>query len=264
MKRFLLLLVALVLALGIVYVATEDVEIPFLTELLSKESAPEVAPAATPTQSAQPQPKAAPKHSAPKPTPKAAPKQSAPKPTPKAAPAPAPKPVDTNHLTFKGVYITGTLRDYVNSMKNAGFRLVSSGDGVARMSGDFAGFKGCTLLVSTIDNHDLVCSIDVLFPEQEQWGELHGDYSTLKKMLTQKYGTPASCVEKFQGSYDRDDNLKMYGVEFDNCKYITTFNAPKGRITLRIDHDNYDCYVRLTYTDKVNSAAVLSTAMSDL
>ena len=39
---------------------------------------------------------------------------------------------------------------------------------------------------------------------------------------------------------------------------------PKGRITLRIDHDNYDCYVRLTYTDKVNSAAVLSTAMSDL
>ena len=247
MKRFLLLLVALVLALGIVYVATADVEIPFLTELLSKESAPATAP----TQSAQP-------------TPKAAPKQSAPKPTPKAAPAPAPKPVDTNHLTFKGVYITGTLRDYVNSMKNAGFRLVSSGDGVARMSGDFAGFKGCTLLVSTIDNHDLVCSIDVLFPEQEQWGELHGDYSTLKKMLTQKYGSPASCVEKFQSSYDRDDNMKMHEVKFDRCKYITTFNAPKGRITLRIDHEDYDCYVRLTYTDKVNSAAVLSTAMSDL
>ena len=247
MKRFLLLLVALVLALGIVYVATEEVEIPLLTELLSKESAPATAP----TQSAQP-------------TPKAVPKQSAPKPTPKAAPAPAPKPVDTDHLTFKGVYITGTLRDYVNSMKNAGFRLVSSGDGVARMSGDFAGFKGCTLLVSTIDNHDLVCSIDVLFPEQEQWGELHGDYSTLKKMLTQKYGSPASCVEKFQSSYDRDDNMKMHEVKFDRCKYITTFNAPKGRITLRIDHEDYDCYVRLTYTDKVNSAAVLSTAMSDL
>lgn len=254
MKRFLLLLVALTLALGVVYVATEDVEIPLLTELLSKESAPEVAPAAVPTQSAQPQPKAAPKH-------------SAPKPTTKPAPAPAPKPVDTNHLTFKGVYITGTLRDYVNSMKSAGFRLVSSGDGVARMSGDFAGFKGCTLLVSTIDNHDLVCSIDVLFPEQEQWGELHGDYSTLKKMLTQKYGSPASCVEKFQGlmaDYLRDDNSKILQVELDNCKYITTFNAPKGRITLRIDHDDYDCYVRLTYADKVNSAAVLSTAMSDL
>ena len=73
MKRFLLLLVALVLALGIVYVATEDVEIPFLTELLSKESAPATAP----TQSAHP-------------TPKAVPKPSAPKPTPQAAPAPAP------------------------------------------------------------------------------------------------------------------------------------------------------------------------------
>ncbi len=227
MKRFLLLLIALLLALGIFCVATQDVEIPFLTELISK-----------------------------KPTPAVAPNQQ-----------PAPKPTDTNHLTFKGVHITGTLRDYVNSMKSVGFRLVSSDNGVARMSGDFAGFKGCTLLVSTIDNHDLVCTIDVLFPEQEQWSELHGDYSTLKKMLTQKYGSPSSCVEKFQGMMTKinsDDNSKMFDVKHDGCKYITTFNAPKGRITLRIDHEDYDCFVRLTYADKVNSAAVLSTAMDDL
>ena len=132
------------------------------------------------------------------------------------------------------------------------------------MRGDFAGFKDCQLLVSTIDNHNLVCSIDVFFAEREQWSELHNDYTALKKMLTQKYGSPASCVEKFQNLLSTEDFYKMHAVEFDGCKYITTFKTPKGNITLRIDHEDYDCFVRLTYADKINSALVLNTAMSDL
>ncbi|MBR4850745.1 MAG: hypothetical protein IKU97_01645 [Tidjanibacter sp.] len=244
MKRFLLLLTLVALVLGVVYVATDDGTLfPKSTEQTTSEPTP--APATK---------------TAPAPKPVA-------KPTPAPAPAPAPNPDNAKHLAFKGVPITGTLQHYVESMKSAGFRLISGGNGVARMRGDFAGFKDCKLLVSTIDNHNLVCSIDVFFAEREQWSELHNDYTALKKMLTQKYGSPASCVEKFEGlmsDFVKDDNSKFHELKFDRCKYITTFKTPKGTITLRMDHKDYDCFVRLTYADKINSALVLNTAMSDL
>ena len=241
MKRFLLLLTLVALVLGVVYVATDDGELlAKLTELTTSEPEPATAPAPKPVASPAPAPK------------------------PVAKPAPAPKPDDINHLAFKGVPITGSLQHYVESMKSAGFRLISEGKGVARMRGDFAGFKDCQLLVSTIDNHNLVCSIDVFFAEREQWSELHSDYSTLKKMLTQKYGSPASCVEKFQNLLSNEDYYKIHAVKFDGCKYITTFKTSKGNITLRIDHEDYDCFIRMTYADKINSALVLDTAMSDL
>ena len=176
MKRFLLLLTLVALVLGVVYVATDDGTLfPKSTEQPTSEPTPAPATKTTP---------------APKPVAK---------PTPAPAPAPAPNPDDAKHLAFKGVPITGTLQRYVESMKSAGFRLISGGNGMARMRGDFAGFKDCKLQVSTIDNHNLVCSIDVFFAEREQWSELHNDYTALKKMLTQKYGSPASCVEKFEG-----------------------------------------------------------------
>lgn len=173
---------------------------------------------------------------------------------------------NAEHLVFKGVPIDGSLNQYVKEMQKAGFRQLSgrSGVGSATLTGDFAGFKDCTLQVSTISNHDLVCSIDVFFSVREKWSELYGDYSTLKSMLTQKYGKPASCEEKFQVNYSLDDNSKMYHAQFDNCKYITTYKTPKGTITLRIDNADLKCFVRLTYSDKTNSSLVRNTALSDL
>ena len=104
---------------------------------------------------------------------------------------------NSNHLTFKGVPIDGTLNQFVNNMKSAGFVSEGQKDGTAVLRGDFAGYKGCYIVVSTLQNKDLVSTIGVMFPECSNWAILEGNYSKLQDMLTTKYGKPAEAVEEF-------------------------------------------------------------------
>lgn len=56
----------------------------------------------------------------------------------------------SQHLTFKGVPLDGTLEQYVLKMKQNGFKHLSTKDGVAMLQGDFAGYKDCFVGVSTL------------------------------------------------------------------------------------------------------------------
>ena len=80
----------------------------------------------------------------------------------------------------------------------AGFSDLGIKDGTAVLQGDFAGFKGCIIGVSTLKTTNVVNTIAVIFPECDNWSKLENNYQTLKEMLIQKYGEPADCVEKFQ------------------------------------------------------------------
>lgn len=174
--------------------------------------------------------------------------------------------VEDPHLAFKGVPINGTLQEYVQKMKQKGFDYVGTEDGIAILTGDFAGYKGCTVGVSTLKQKDLVSKIIVLFPDKNTWSGLSNDYFNLKDMLTEKYGKPAYVTEKFQGySEPRDDKSRIYELGMDRCKYITTFETPKGDIQLSIAHDGVLKYfVQLLYFDKTNSEIIRSEAMDDL
>lgn len=174
----------------------------------------------------------------------------------------------SGHLKFKGVPIDGTLENFVNRMRRKGFKKEEMEDGTAVLSGDFADFKECTVYVETLENKDLVSRIGVAFPPQEQWEYLYGDYKHLKELLTEKYGKPSSCVEKFQKSYGigpNDDNDRMHYVKFDKCKYETHFNTDKGEVVLAIEHnESLSCYVVLVYKDKINGSIIREHAKEDL
>jgi len=71
----------------------------------------------------------------------------------------------SEHLSFKGVPIDGTLNEYVSKMKQSGFTHLGTENGVAILKGDFAGYKDCHIGVSTLKQKDLVYKIGVLFPE---------------------------------------------------------------------------------------------------
>jgi hypothetical protein len=169
------------------------------------------------------------------------------------------------HLTFKGVPIDGTLNDYVSKMKQSGFTLIVTEDGTAYLSGDFAGYKGCTIGVSTMSQKDLVHKIDVVFPDKETWSALSKNYFDLKQMLTEKYGDPSTIMEKFDREYQSDDNMKMLEVKLDRCKYHSTFETKNGKIELIIDHNkSNNCHVRLTYFDKINGEIIKEKSKDDL
>lgn len=172
----------------------------------------------------------------------------------------------TEHLSFKGVPIDGTLSEYVTKMKQNGFLLLSTENEIAILSGDFAGYKDCKVGVSTLKQKDLVYKIVVLFPNKETWSTLSGNYFDLKQMLTEKYGEPSEVFEKFDTySQSMDDSYKMHQVGMDRCKYYSVFQTAKGAIELAIDHDSViSKYVTLVYSDKINSEIMKAKAKGDL
>lgn len=172
----------------------------------------------------------------------------------------------SEHLTFKGVPIDGTLDQYVENMKKAGFTFIGKEDGIAMLKGDFAGYRGCTIGVVTLKSIDIVNKIAVLFEEQDNWSKVYSVYSNIKEMLTTKYGTPAECVEKFNGySQPDDDRDRMYELSMERCTYATVFKVAKGNIELEIIKGQFGGgMVRLSYWDKINTSSVRQKAMEDL
>lgn len=172
----------------------------------------------------------------------------------------------SEHLKFKGVPIDGTLSEYVSKMKQAGFQLVGADDGVALLEGEFAGYRGCLIAVSTLKSVNVVNTIGVVFPARENWSSLEGDYEHLKSMLTEKYGEPSDVVEKFQGYGDpQTDQEKWINIMTDNYTWYTIFETENGDIQLSLEKGDYgEYFVLLKYFDKINTEAVRSAAMEDL
>ena len=170
------------------------------------------------------------------------------------------------HLSFKGVPINGTLKAYTAAMVKAGFKSEgTTKDGVSLLSGDFAGYKGCVIGVSTLSSCDVVNRIAVLFPEQETWTMLVYDYDHLKSMMTQKYGEADYNREEFT-TYTGDNNgLKMHALNDDQVVWYSGWTTDLGDIELSIVGGSY-CkgMVRLVYFDKANSEKVRQNAIDDL
>lgn len=176
------------------------------------------------------------------------------------------KPDSSGHLTFKGVLIDGTLNEFVSKMKKNGFTLMRTENGMAMLKGDFAAYKNCIVGVATLKQKDLVSKITVMFPENDTWSNLSSDYFILKELLTEKYGEPSECVEKFQtNSQPRDDNSKMHEVRMDRCTYYTTYETDKGSIQLSIENGEFSSgFVMLSYFDKINGSIIRAKAIDDL
>lgn len=172
---------------------------------------------------------------------------------------------ESEHLTFKGIPIDGSLDSFVQKLKTQNLTYIGKENGVAIFMGEFAAYKDCTIGIVSLKQKDLVCKAAVTFPSCETWSSLSDNYFTIKDMLSQKYGEPAVCVEEFQSYEPDDDRTRMHFVKFDRCKYQTSFETSKGSIQLSISHQGYEnCFVLLEYFDKINGEIASNEAMDDL
>lgn len=169
------------------------------------------------------------------------------------------------HLTFKGVPIDGTRKVFVDNMQQNGFTLLGTQDDVTLLSGDFAGYKNCTLGVTTLKNKDIVSSIGVIFPYCQDWATVESNYSNLKSMLSEKYGEPIKSEEGFQNRTPQDDNEKYYELSMKRCNYASLFELTNGSIEIMMAHETLSgAYVLLRYIDKINRDIIRQAAMDDL
>lgn len=169
------------------------------------------------------------------------------------------------HLTFKGVPMTGTLQEFTDAMVKTGLVFLGSEKGLSALAGDFAGFSGCIIGVETLPGFDVVNKITVLLPEKEEWSDLYKDYDKLKAMLTAKYGNPSYKAEKFDDLSDYDYQ-KMMLLSTGDCEWRTLFSPDLGDIELKIMGGSRSStgQVCLTYHDRASTKKVLNSAMEDL
>lgn len=171
---------------------------------------------------------------------------------------------ENEHMKFKGIPIEGSLQTFTTKLKAKGYTPIGIQDGVSLLTGEFAGYKKCTI-GAIADQSGMIFKVSVIFPDMDKWAELEICYSNIKSMLTEKYGKPSICEESFNDSYGRDDASKMYGVQFDKYKYYSVFGSELGTIKLEIFHNGVtSCYVMLSYFDYANQSKLRQQIMDDL
>ena len=172
-----------------------------------------------------------------------------------------------NHLTFKGIPITGTLENFVQKMEAKGFRKIYSDKSFIGLEGEFAGYPGCEIYVYKIPNRNIVYKVVVFFPKESSWAYLEKEYNQFKDMLTNKYGDPSWYSETFkEGASTFNDDAKMSSLKKGNCDYWTQWKVNNGYIEMRIRPitDTYNGYVCLIYFDKINDALAEKAQKDDL
>ena len=172
----------------------------------------------------------------------------------------------SEHLRFKGVPITGTPEAFARNLRQKGLTVTQTDNDGVLLSGSFAGYKDCSITVSTSKDRKTVSSVSVAFPIRNTWTELERDYNNLKSMLTTKYGKPHETTEVFEGNTaPKTDEDRIYKVKFDQCKYFSIFRPSKGRILLQIVHyGTENCYVLLSYIDEINYGISYAPVIDDL
>lgn len=169
----------------------------------------------------------------------------------------------TEHMKFKGIPMEGTLRTFTGQLRAKGFTTVATQDGISLLNGEFAGYKNCTIC-AVANKSGMVYKVSVSFPAMDKWEDLERCYLNYKSMLSEKYGEPKDCVEKFKNSFAKDDYIKMNELEMDGCKYYSIFSGNNGEIQLEITHQKHTCYVMLSYFDNANQEKLREQIMDDL
>lgn len=170
----------------------------------------------------------------------------------------------SNHLTFKGIPINGKINEFVSKLKLKGFKHEGTEEGLAILSGDFAGYKGCLIGVPILKHKDMISKVSVIFPACTTWSSLESNYNFIQRLLTKKYGEPSEMSTKFQSSVGSSDIDKFINVQLGDCQYYSIYKTDKGHIELSIEADALNCFVYLSYLDKINSDYIEREAFSDL
>ncbi len=139
----------------------------------------------------------------------------------------------TEHLKFKGIPLEGPLDSFVQKLKDQGYEYIGAQDGNAVFTGTFAGMDNCIICVTCMGLDYRVTGAYVVSPEKNNWNDLISEYTVLKKLLSDKYGAPSDCIERFS-DYEPSDMMKILSIREGSCSYQTSFEIDNGSIGLTL------------------------------
>lgn len=168
-----------------------------------------------------------------------------------------------DHLSFKGIPITGSITTFCQKLKAKGFTQIGSEGNVRLFKGDFTG-RSATVGAVASDNGQDVFAVAVFFDESDSWNTLVNTYDHYKDLYTEKYGKPTQCIENNPSTSDSNTSL-MYELFQGRVTYACIFEAPGGAIQLSIEKGNIsDGFVLIKYQDTQNVHAKRQSDLNDI
>lgn len=170
----------------------------------------------------------------------------------------------TEHLTFKGVPIEGSMAGFCEKLKTKGFTLIGQDNNITLFSGDFTGRKA-TVGVAATDDGKNVFSVGVLFDPSGEWNTLVNTYEYYKDLYTRKYGKPTISKENNPAHSDSNTAL-MAEVHQGTVVYGSTWEVTGGDIQLSIEKSFgvYEGMVMIRYRDSQNIEAKIQNDLEDI
>ena len=95
--------------------------------------------------------------------------------------------VAQEHLTFKGIPIEGSMREFCQKLRAKGFTTMLQENDISSFSGEFTS-RQVEVYVFAANNGENVYGVGVFLDPDSEWNSLTTDYFYYKDLYTRKYG----------------------------------------------------------------------------
>jgi hypothetical protein len=168
------------------------------------------------------------------------------------------------HLTFKGIPITGSVESFCKQLKAKGFTITTGVDD------DLVGIQGKFVdqtvdgLVKYYDNN--VYAVLAVMIESTDWQPLADAYDGYKDMYISKYGEPTACEETNKCKYSLDSDLSFMSALNDGLlSYNARWRVPEGVISIEImKSGTYKGAVLIVYCDAQGVVTSMQKTIDDI
>lgn len=168
------------------------------------------------------------------------------------------------HLSFKGIPITGSMTEFCKNLSQKGFSKLGSNNNVTIFKGDFTG-RNSTVLVGATEDGKNVYTVVVLFDASGDWNVLTNTYDYYKDIYTRKYGNTSICQEMNPAISDSNVAL-MAEVHQGTVVWVSQWQPTGGTIELSIEKAEgiYEGLVAIRYRDAQNVEAKIQRDIDDI
>lgn len=167
------------------------------------------------------------------------------------------------HLSFKGIPITGSMTSFCQKLKAKGFTQIGRENNITMFTGNFTG-RQASVGVGATDDGQSVHSVVVIFDQSGEWNTLVNTYDYYKELYTRKYGEPSACREHNPSRQDSNISL-MYELEQGTVTYVSVWSVTGGTIELSIEKAGYsDGMVVIKYRDAQNVENKIQKDLEDI
>lgn len=142
--------------------------------------------------------------------------------------------VAQEHLTFKGIPVTGSMTEFCQKLKDKGFILFKQVNGLFVFSGDFIGRDVQVGVKPTDFGEEYVATLIVIFQSNKEWNILVDDYEYYKELYTRKYGKPTTSKEKIPALSDSNTAL-MFELSERKTVCKSVWKVAGGDIELSVE-----------------------------